>query len=548
MFAKKLFIIKKNGFTLIELLAVIVILAIILLIIMPIVLNIMSDARKGAFESTAMGLVKTAENQYMGNRLQGKSGAVEYIFNDWQQVGEEELEFSGRGAKDGTIKVFEDGTIEVAISDGEWCARKDAHETHVTVVSLEEDDCGLGEPGVHIVEYLAEELGSIDGESPQTILSGENTTPVTAIPNTDYSFVLWDDGYMSSNRQDFNVHTSFNTTAYFDLTANVTYQVNVVVNPVFAGTATLNGSTNGVFNPGESVTVEVTEVNAGYEFVRWRSAYSAELSTDLSYTFNVNKNKTIVAEFILDDEYEGPDKIDPEDPYDPHDPGYDPEEPYEPGDPIAPIDPGHDPEDPHDPGYEPEDPSNPYDPNNPGDSDIPTYPSDPWYPSIGDPCKGQESITIAGQEYDLVGIGTQCWMAENLNYDGHDAGNSWCYENENSNCNTYGRLYDWEAAVTACPEDQGAYLPSDQDFQTLEMSLGMHYNDAHGIRWRNTANVGVQLKTSSWGGVDAVGFRALPGGWRFDYEHYLNPEKYGAFLSLVGYGKQSFSKRKILDC
>ncbi len=54
-----------KGFTLIELLAVIVILAIILLIAMPIVLNVINDAKKGAFESSAMGLIKTAENECM---------------------------------------------------------------------------------------------------------------------------------------------------------------------------------------------------------------------------------------------------------------------------------------------------------------------------------------------------------------------------------------------------------------------------------------------------------------------------------------------------
>jgi len=92
---KKLFFVKNRGFTLIELLAVIVILAIILLIVMPIVLNVINDARRGAFKATAMGLVKTAENQYMENRLSGDPTAVDYIFVDWEQVGEQELNHSG---------------------------------------------------------------------------------------------------------------------------------------------------------------------------------------------------------------------------------------------------------------------------------------------------------------------------------------------------------------------------------------------------------------------------------------------------------------------
>ena len=426
VFEKELFSIKRKGFTLIELLAVIVILAIILLIIMPIVLNIMSDARKGAFESTAMGLVKTAENQYMEDRLQGKPGAVDYLFDDWQQVGEEELNFSGRGAKDGIIRVNESGRIEVAISDGEWCAKKEFDETQVTVVSLEEDDCGIEEFGVYKVEYLAEELGSIDGESPQFLFQGDDTSPVIAEPNTDYSFVIWDDGYMNRNRQDFNISSSFITSAFFDLTANITYQVNVVVNPLGAGTVDLSGSTNG-FNPGDTATVEVTEVTTGYEFVRWSNEYDAELSTDLEYVFDVHQNITLMAEFVIEEE---PAPLDPTEPFDPNDPN----DPHCPGVPcvipIPAIEPTPiDPLDPHPDA--PVDPDNPHCPHflpcfDPHDPDpIPWYPDDPedpnpepapWYPEVGDPCEGQETITIDGQEYDLIGIGTQCWMAENLNY------------------------------------------------------------------------------------------------------------------------------------
>ena len=55
---------KKNGFTLIELLAVIVILAIIALIATPIVLSLISKARKGAAEDTGYGIRKEAQLLY----------------------------------------------------------------------------------------------------------------------------------------------------------------------------------------------------------------------------------------------------------------------------------------------------------------------------------------------------------------------------------------------------------------------------------------------------------------------------------------------------
>jgi uncharacterized protein (TIGR02145 family) len=113
-----------------------------------------------------------------------------------------------------------------------------------------------------------------------------------------------------------------------------------------------------------------------------------------------------------------------------------------------------------------------------------------------------------GQTYKTVVIGTQTWMAENLNY---DADGSRCYKNEETNCTIYGRLYNWTTATNnICPS--GWHLPSDVEWGTL-----MQYIDPGCKIEGDCPMAGKLLKaTSRWdnngNGTDVYGFAALPSG------------------------------------
>ncbi len=108
------------------------------------------------------------------------------------------------------------------------------------------------------------------------------------------------------------------------------------------------------------------------------------------------------------------------------------------------------------------------------------------------------------KKYKTVKIGEQTWMAENLNY---DAKGSKCYEKKPANCSKYGRLYNWETALKACPS--GWHLPSDAEWTILEKVVG---SDA-GKKLKSKSGWNDDSQRKSGNGTDEYGFSALPGGF-----------------------------------
>lgn len=125
--------------------------------------------------------------------------------------------------------------------------------------------------------------------------------------------------------------------------------------------------------------------------------------------------------------------------------------------------------------------------------------------------KGTFTDSRDGKVYKTVKIGTQTWMAENLNY---KTNNSWYYDNKSSIGDIYGRLYTWKAAKEACPG--GWHLPSKEEWEKLTNYVGGGQNAFGG-----------KLKSiSGWdapneGATNETGFSVLPGGYRNYSKNYI---------------------------
>jgi len=112
-----------------------------------------------------------------------------------------------------------------------------------------------------------------------------------------------------------------------------------------------------------------------------------------------------------------------------------------------------------------------------------------------DPCEG-----VNDYGYGTVAIGSQCWMASNLN-----TSVGVCYNNNSSNCNIYGKLYTWAEAIAECPT--GWHLPSEEEWDVLTDHLGGFEVAANALKG-----------TSFAGGTNSTGFNIKPGGvWDSSY-------------------------------
>lgn len=121
-----------------------------------------------------------------------------------------------------------------------------------------------------------------------------------------------------------------------------------------------------------------------------------------------------------------------------------------------------------------------------------------------------------GNKYPTVEFAQQIWMAKNLNV---NIEGSMCYYNDPANCEKYGRLYTWEAAISACPS--GWHLPSRGEIDAL-LAAGKLRVEQLVTQKKLNAEPLIKgeddfynhLRDKSWSGFDTYGFSVLPAGVR----------------------------------
>ncbi|MDP7436943.1 MAG: fibrobacter succinogenes major paralogous domain-containing protein, partial [Candidatus Marinimicrobia bacterium] len=169
---------------------------------------------------------------------------------------------------------------------------------------------------------------------------------------------------------------------------------------------------------------------------------------------------------------------------------------------------------------------------------------------------------IDGNVYQTVEIGNQLWMKENLKVTHYNNGDviptgysdsEWqglstgayaVYNDDPSNAETYGNLYNWYAVNTGNLAPEGWHVPTDDEIKTLEIHLGMNQGEADGTNWRGS-NEGSKLagREDLWndGALEndlefgTSDFIALPGGFRTHMGIYDNMGNYGYVLSSTEY-------------
>lgn len=148
--------------------------------------------------------------------------------------------------------------------------------------------------------------------------------------------------------------------------------------------------------------------------------------------------------------------------------------------------------------------------------------------SMTNPCPGMPTVTdIQGQVYNTVQIGSQCWMAENLNtgfrissttnQSNNGVIEKYCHGNVEENCLSRGGLYQWNELMQyimtpgvqgICPI--GWHVPTDDEWTGL-----VNYLEGAPVAGGKLKETGLaHWRSPNTGATNSTGFTAIPGGFK----------------------------------
>jgi len=124
-----------------------------------------------------------------------------------------------------------------------------------------------------------------------------------------------------------------------------------------------------------------------------------------------------------------------------------------------------------------------------------------------------DSSTIGGIKYEIVTVGTQTWMCENLRYMDNDTGMYW-YDNDSTSYWEYGILYTDTGANRMSENISGWHIPDTNEFQTLRLILGIPRNCDYAINGGFLKEEGTTYwQSPNTGAIDTIHFSARPCGF-----------------------------------
>ena len=154
-------------------------------------------------------------------------------------------------------------------------------------------------------------------------------------------------------------------------------------------------------------------------------------------------------------------------------------------------------------------------------------------------CVAQSITDLDGHTYNVVKIGSQTWMGQNLNVSrfrngdpileaktdeawekaGADKKPVWCfYEASTENGKIYGKLYNWFAVNDPrCLAPKGWHIPSDKEWNTLSTALGGHEKSGGKLKEKGTTH----WKSPNNEATNESGFTALPGGINYSFGTFV---------------------------